>query len=134
MSITAVFNPAPGDYQQIQSVQKRTTSDGNAPGTEAAQSTATKIAQNANVGVSPKTITAQAVNRLSVANNLSKLKMLASQHLTAGQIAERLGISVSAVMKEAASAGLKLSTGSTDVSSVAVTANLPVGNNVDVKV
>ncbi len=54
--------------------------------------------------------------------------------MTAGQIAQRLGISVSAVMKEAASAGVKLSAGSANDSTTATTANPAVGNNVDVKV
>ena len=41
----------------------------------------------------------------SSTKNLAKLKMLASQHMSAGQIAEQLGISVSTVMQEAAAAG-----------------------------
>jgi hypothetical protein len=134
MSITPVTNPASGNYaQQVQPVQKKNAPDGDAPTVEAAESPATKASEAAHGGAAPKTVTPRTAAASSNTNNPSKLKMFANQHMTASQIAERLGISVSAVMKEAASAGIKLSTNSTGVSNSAGAANPAIGNNVDVK-
>jgi glutamine synthetase type III len=74
---------------------------------------------------------AKTAQSTSQTNDLAKLKMYASQHMSASQIAQRLGKSVSAVMQEAAAAGITLDTGSTGSSSSAAKGNPAVGNNVN---
>ncbi len=94
------------------------------------------VSRKQNGGSAPNTITAPASTGKSSSSNsdLARLKMLANEHMTASAIAQQLGKSVSAVMQEAAAAGIKLSAGSTGNSPAASTGNPAKGNNVNTKV
>ncbi len=102
-------------------------SDGDTASVEAKESKAAKLAEQQNGGVTSKAASATAGKSSSRSNGLVKLKMYASQHMSVNQIAQRLGKSVSAVMQEAAAAGINLNTSS---SSTAI-ANPAMGNNVN---
>ncbi|MGA7493263.1 MAG: hypothetical protein WB930_08545 [Syntrophobacteraceae bacterium] len=102
-------------------------SDGDSAAVEAKESTATKLAEQQNGGVAPKAAQASTGKSSSSSNDLARLRMLASQHMSASQIATQLGKSVSAVMQEAAAAGINLSAGSTSTATV----NPATGNNVN---
>ena len=102
--------------------------------TKAAESTATKAAEPAKVGNAPKAAPASAAKSSSNANNLTKLRLLASEHLPIGAIAKQLGITVSDVMEEAEAAGVNLNAGSNGSSATSTTRNPAVGNHVNVKV
>ncbi len=91
--------------------------DGDSAAVEAKESTATKLAEQQHGGVAPKAAPASAGKPSSSSNDLARLRMLASQHMSAGQIASQLGKSVGAVMQEAAAAGINLSAGSTSTAS-----------------
>lgn len=96
----------------------RTASDGDSAAVEAQESKATKLAEQQNGGVAPKAAPASAGKSSSKSSNdLARLRMLASQHMSAAQIASQLGKSVSAVMQEAAAAGISLSAGASSASS-----------------
>jgi len=92
-------------------------SDGDSAAAEAKESKATKLAEQQNGGVAPKAAPALTGKTSSKSNDLARLRMLASQHMSAAQIASQLGKSVSAVMQEAAAAGISLSAGSSGSSS-----------------
>ena len=128
MSITPV-GPASSS-----STYRAPAADGDSAAVEAAESSATKAAEQANGGIAPKAAPASAGKSSSSANNLTKLRMLASQHMSASQIAQQLGKSVSDVMEEAAAAGINLNADSTGDSSTSTTANPAIGNHVNVKV
>ena len=98
-------------------VPAKPASDGDSAAVEAAESNATKSAELANGGSAPKAAPASAGKSSSSSNDLARIRMLASQHMSASQIATQLGKSVSAVMQEAAAAGINLSAGSTSGSS-----------------
>ncbi|MGA3118542.1 MAG: hypothetical protein ABSF90_29460 [Syntrophobacteraceae bacterium] len=106
-------------------------SDGDSAAVEAKESKATKLAEQQNGGVAPKAAPASAGKSSSSSNDLARLRMLASQHMSASQIATQLGKSVSAVMQEAAAAGISLSAGSTSTSSTSTTGKPATGNNVN---
>ena len=106
-------------------------SDGDSAAVEAKESKATKLAEQQNGGVAPKAAPASAGKSSSSSNDLARLRMLASQHMSASQIATQLGKSVSAVMQEAAAAGINLSAGSTSTSSTSTTGKPATGNNVN---
>jgi hypothetical protein len=105
--------------------------DGDSAAVEAKESNATKLAEQQNGGVAPKAAPASAGKSSSSSNDLARLRMLASQHMSASQIATQLGKSVSAVMQEAAAAGINLSAGSTSTSSTSTTGKPATGNNVN---
>jgi hypothetical protein len=92
------------------------------PAVEASESKATKAAKQANGSIAPKAVPASAGKSSSRTNDLAKLMMLASQHMTALQISHRLGIPVADVMEEAAAAGINLNAGSTGNSSASTDA------------
>ena len=96
--------------------------DGRSPAVEASESKATKAAKQANGSIAPKAVPASAGKSSSRTNDLAKLMMLAGQHMSALQIAHRLGKSVSEVMEEAAAAGISLNAGSTGNSSASTDA------------
>jgi hypothetical protein len=102
--------------------------------TEAAESNATEAAEPAKVGSAPKAAPASAAKSSSNADNLTKLRLLASEHLSIGEIAKQLGINVSDVMEEAEAAGVNLNAGSNGSSATSTTRNPAVGNHVNVKV
>ena len=128
MSITPVGPAASA------STYRAPAADGDSAAVEAAESSATKAAEQANGGVAPKATPASTGKSSSGSNDLARLRMLASQHMSASQIAQRLGKSVSAVIQEAAATGINLNAGSTSDSSASTTANPAIGNNVNVKV
>jgi hypothetical protein len=111
----------------------KTASDGDSPAVEAAESKKTKAAELANGGTAPKAAPSAAGKSSSSTQNLARIKMLASQHMSASQIAGQLGISVSTVQQEAAAAGINLNAGQTSDSSPAATGNPAIGNNINVK-
>jgi hypothetical protein len=92
-------------------------SDGDSAAVEAKESTATKLAEQQNGGVAPKAAPASTGKSSAKSNDVARLRMLASQHMSASQIAAQLGKSVSAVMQEAAAAGINLSAGSSSAGS-----------------
>ena len=104
-------------------------SDGDSAAVEAKESKAVKLTEQQNGGIMPKAASASASagKKLSNTSDLVKLKMYANQHMSVSQIARRLGKSVSAVMQEAAVAGINLNTPS---SSTAI-GNPAIGNNVN---
>jgi hypothetical protein len=102
--------------------------DGRSPAVEASESKATKAAKQANGGIAPKAARASAGKSSSSTNDLAKLMMLASQHMSALQISHRLGIPVAAVMEEAAAAGINLNAGSTGNSSASTDASTKSAN------
>ncbi len=102
-------------------------SDGDSAAVEAKESKAIKLAEQQNGRIAPKAASATAGKSSSSSNDLVKLRMYVSQHMSVNQIAQRLGKSVSAVMQEAAAAGINLNTPS---SSTAI-GNPAVGNNVN---
>jgi hypothetical protein len=115
-------------------------SDGNIPAGKAAGSKATKATKQVKGGISPEAVPASAEKSSSSDDDLTKLIFLASQHLSALQIAYRLGIPVTVVRQEAASAGINLSAGSTSDSSTSTdaakkSANAATGKgtNIDAK-
>lgn len=108
-------------------------SDGSNAAVEAAGSQKTDTPEQTNGGTAAAAAPASAGTSSSNASNMAKLRMLASRHLTASQIAAQLGISVSAVIQEAAAAGIHLSTGSSSGASGATAGNHAVGNNINVK-
>ena len=115
-------------------VSTKTAPDGDSPAVEAAESKKTKAAEQANGGSAPKTAPTSGNKSSSSTKNLARLKMLAGQHMSAGQIAQQLGISVSTVMQEAAAAGINLNADSSSASSAATkSANAAAGkgSNVD---
>ncbi len=59
----------------------------------------------------------------------AKIRMYANEHMTATQIAQRLGMSVTGVLQEASDAGIKLDTGN---ASAIAGKNPALGNNIDV--
>ena len=97
-------------------------SDGDSAAVEAKESKATKLAEQQNGGVAPKAAPAPAGKSSSSSNDLARLRMLASQHMSALQISHRLGIPVADVMEEAAAAGINLNAGSTGNSSASTDA------------
>jgi hypothetical protein len=101
--------------------------DGDSAAAEAKESTAAKLAEQQNGGVAPKAAPASAGKSSSSSNDVARLRRLANQHMSASQIATQLGKSVSAVVQEAAAAGINLSSGSTGTA----TGNPAVGNNVN---
>ncbi|MGA2026018.1 MAG: hypothetical protein ABSH17_02985 [Syntrophobacteraceae bacterium] len=118
-------------------VSTQPASDGDSPAVEAAESNATKAAEQANGGSAPKTAPASAGKSSSSSNDLARLRMLASQHMSASQIAQRLGKSVSAVIQEAAAAGINLSAASTSASSTSTdaatkSANAAIGKGTNI--
>jgi hypothetical protein len=95
------------------------------------------LAEQQNGGLAPKAAPASTGKSSSKSSNdLARIKMLASQHMSASQIASQLGKSVSAVIQEAAAAGINLSAGSTSASSsstssTSTTGKRATGNNVN---
>ncbi len=63
----------------------------------------------------------------------NRLRMLAGRHLTASQIAQQLGQSVSAVMSEAAAMGINLNAAASGASSAGNSGTPGIGANVSVK-
>jgi len=104
-----------------------TASTGGSAADEATESTATKLAEQRNGGNASKAASATAGKSSSKSNDLAQLKMYANQHLSAGEIAQRLGKSVSTVIQEAAAAGVNLNTASSSTATV----NSATGNNVN---
>ncbi len=106
----------------------RAASDGDSAAVEAKESAATKMAEKLNGGTAPKTS-----STASQQTNLTKLRMYANQHMPVTQIAELMGVSISAVMQQASAAGINLgATGSSSsAASSAVKVNPAVGNNVN---
>ena len=114
--------------------------DENSPAGKAAGSKATKAAKEAKAGLSPEAASASAEKSSLSNNDLTKLIFLAGQHLSALQIAYRLGIPVTLVRQEAASAGINLSAGSisdsstsTDAAKKSANAAIGKGTNIDAK-
>lgn len=105
----------------------KTASDGDSAAVEAKESAATKLSEKLNGGQSKST----SANQSSNSNNLSQLKMYASQHMTASQIAQKLGIPISTIVQEARTAGITLNNGSSSSNSTNTAANAAVGKNVD---
>ncbi len=70
----------------------------------------------------------------SSTSDLAEIRRLANQHLSANQIAERLGKSVSTIIQEAVAAGINLNTSSTNGSSTSTTGNSATSNKVNVTV
>jgi len=135
MSITPVGSASGAStYQAPTAVEQKTAPDGDSPAVESAESSATKSAEKANGSITPKAAPASTGKSSSSTNDLARLRVLASQHMSASQIAQQLGKSVSAVMQEAAAAGISLSAGSASTSSTSMTGNQATGNNVNVKV
>src|SRR5271157_2058917 len=89
---------------------KNIAPDGDSATAEANESKATKLAEQQNGQVAPQAPSTG--KQPAKSNDLARLRMFANQHLSAGQIAQRLGKSVSNVMQEAAAAGISLSSGS----------------------
>jgi hypothetical protein len=106
---------------------QKTAPDGDSPVIEAKESTAAKLAEQRNGGTAPKAAPSSVGKTSSNNNDLVKLKMYMSEHMSISQIAQRLGKSVSAVMQEAAAAGINLNT----ATSSATTGNPAIGNNVN---
>ena len=106
-------------------------SDGDSAAVEAAESRAAKLAEQQNGGIAPKAAPASKGKASSSTNDLVRLRMYVSERMPVSQIAQRLGKSVSAVMQEAAAAGINLNAGSTGNSSTVTTGNPAVGNNVN---
>lgn len=102
-------------------------SDGDSASVEAKESKAAKLAEQQNGGVAPKAAPPSAGKSSSSSNDLTRLRMLASQHMSVSQIATRLGKSVSTVIQEAAAAGINLNA----PSSRTATGNSAIGNNVN---
>ncbi len=118
-------------------VSVQTSPDGDRPAVKAAGSKAAKVAEQANAGMAPKADTASAGKSSSSTNDLANLMMLASQHMSALQIAHQLGKSVSVVMEEAAAAGIHLSAGSAgdssaSTSSATKSAKAPTGKGTNI--
>jgi hypothetical protein len=135
-----------GQVMSISSIGSVTTTpasakpgpDGNSSAGKAAGSKATKAAKQAKAGVSPKAAPISTEEPSSNNSDLTKLIMLAGQHMSALQIAHRLGIPVSVVRQEAASAGINLNAGSasasstsTDTATQSANAAIGKGTNVD---
>jgi hypothetical protein len=106
-------------------------SDGDSAAVETKESKATKLAEQQNGGVAPKAAPASTGKSSPSSNDVARLRALASQHMSASQIASQLGKSVSAVIQEAAAAGINLSAGSTSTSSTSTTGKPATGNNVN---
>ena len=102
-------------------------SDGDSAAVEARESRTTKLAEQQNGGIAPKAASASGGKKSSNTNDLVKLRMYANQHMSASQIAQRLGKSVPAVMQEAAAAGINLNTPSPSTAVM----NPAIGNNVN---
>lgn len=113
------------------SLVNHVASDGDSAAAEAAESKATKQAEKMNGGVAPKAtaVPASTSNTTSSTNDLSKLRMLANKHMSASAIAMQLGKSVSAVMQEAAAAGINLNSESS--SDTTYKQAVGIGTNVD---
>jgi len=130
MSVTSVGSVSGAyTYQANAAVPQKTAPDGDSAAVEAAESKTTKTAEQANGGVAPKVASASAANSSSTASNLAKLKLLASEHRSASQIAQQLGIPISTVRQEAAAAGINLNAGSTSNSPAPTTGNQATGNS-----
>jgi hypothetical protein len=104
-----------------------TASDGDSAAVEAKESRATKLAEQQSGGAAPQKAPTSGAKLSSNTNDLVKLKMYASEHMSVSEIAQRLGKSVSAVAQEAAAAGINLNT----ASSGTTTRNSATGNKVD---
>jgi hypothetical protein len=104
-------------------------SDGDSAAVEAKESKATKLAEQQNGGSAPKAASATAGKSSSKSNDLARLRTYANQHMSASEIAQRLGKSISAVIQEAAAAGINLNT----PSSSTTTGNPAIGNHVNTK-
>ncbi len=110
------------------SVPVQTTApDGDSAAVEAKESRATKLAEQQGGGAAPQKAPTSGAKLSSNTNDLVKLKMYASEHMSVSEIAQRLGKSVSAVAQEAAAAGINLNTASSN----ATTRNSATGNKVD---
>lgn len=107
---------------------KSAASDGDSAAVEAKESTTTKLAERLNGGTARKATSASTGQASSNTNDLARLRTYANQHMSASQIAQRLGKSLSAIMQEASAAGINLSAGN---SSTATTGNPNVGGTVD---
>ena len=120
-------NPIEGQAVSIASISSVTTTPATPKPTPAAHeslpdwySPTVEAAEQAKGGIAPKAAPASARKLSSNTNDLPKLIMFSSEHMSAFQIAHRLGKSVSDVMAEAAAAGINLSAGSTSTSSTPI--------------
>lgn len=109
----------------------RMASDGDSASIEAKETGAVKMAEQQNGGVAPKAAPAPAAKPASNTSDLARLRLYASRHMSAGQIATQLGKSVATVIQEAAAAGINLNSGSSGNSSAAKTANPAIGSNIN---
>ena len=126
MSISGVGS-ATGSYMQ------GAAPDGDSAAVEAKESASTKASEQLNGGKSgSKSGSSQAAN----SQVLNQIKAYANQHMPASEIAQRLGVSVSAVMQQASAAGINLNanTANPSASSASSAKNPDIGNNVDTTV
>jgi DNA-binding NarL/FixJ family response regulator len=120
MSISAVSS-IPSNYAaQTQLTPQETASDGGA-----AASTQTKAA------AAPKAAASSAGNASSSNNVVNEIKTDANEGMSASEIAQQLGVSVSTVTQEASAAGINLNNNSSGAST-ANTGNPAVGANINV--
>jgi hypothetical protein len=138
MSVSAVGS-ATNDYIQNTAANgssaKSDTSaaNGSSAAANTSESAATKTLEQTNGG---KTGSTSSSSQSSNSQVLNQIKMYANQHMSASEIAQRLGISISTVMQQAAAAGVNLNATAASSSAAAAAStstmkNPDVGNNVD---
>ncbi len=123
MSVTAVNSTSNNYAYQTQPVQQTTASNGNSAAAVSTQTQAT---------AAPKAAASSTGNASSSSNVVSQIRMYANEGMSASQIAQRLGQSVSTITQEASAAGVKINNGSSGAST-ANTGNPAVGGNINVK-